>query len=76
MARNLFFIQPCSTCGRRLQVRVVDLGKALLCQHCGAELTAEDPDSRVPEKLTTSKFDPVDLWIEAAEEVLVDESPL
>lgn len=38
-----YFIQQCPTCGRRLQVRINDLGRNVSCQHCHAEFKASDP---------------------------------
>jgi len=43
MASSIYFIQPCPTCGRRLQVRVEYLGKKVVCQHCQAAFLAADP---------------------------------
>ncbi len=40
MARNIYFVQSCPTCGRNLQVRVEYLGKRVVCQHCGAKFEA------------------------------------
>ena len=45
MAGVTYFIQECPTCGRRLQVRVIYLGKRVACQHCGAQFAACDPQS-------------------------------
>jgi DNA-directed RNA polymerase subunit RPC12/RpoP len=46
MAGTTYFVQECPTCGRQLQVRVIYLGKRVACSHCGAQLTACDPQSR------------------------------
>lgn len=43
MSRATFFIRECPTCGRRLQIRVEYLGRAVRCKHCAAEFTAHDP---------------------------------
>jgi DNA-directed RNA polymerase subunit M/transcription elongation factor TFIIS len=40
MARNIYFVQSCPTCGRNLQVRVEYLGKRVVCQHCSAKFDA------------------------------------
>jgi ribosomal protein L37AE/L43A len=40
MAGVMYFIQECPTCGRRLQVRVIYLGKRVACHHCGAQVAA------------------------------------
>ena len=37
-----YFTQECPTCGRRLQIRVVFLGRNVICQHCRGELLALD----------------------------------
>jgi hypothetical protein len=39
----VYFIQGCPTCGRRLQIRVVYLGKKLVCEHCKGQFMAADP---------------------------------
>ena len=43
MSHTTFFVQECPTCGRRLQIRVVYLGRRLFCQHCGGPFLAADP---------------------------------
>jgi hypothetical protein len=43
MSHTTFFVQECPTCGRRLQIRVVYLGRRLYCQHCGGPFLAADP---------------------------------
>ena len=45
MAGITYFVQECPTCGRRLQVRVIYLGKRVACRHCSAQFTACDPQS-------------------------------
>lgn len=45
MAGIMYFVQECPTCGRRLQVRVIHLGKRVACHHCGAQFAACDPQS-------------------------------
>jgi hypothetical protein len=45
MANPLYFVQECPTCGRNLQVRVVYLGKNVVCQHCQGNFLACDPAS-------------------------------
>lgn len=45
MARNLYYVQECPTCGRNLQVRVEYLGKRVACQHCQARFVACEPGS-------------------------------
>jgi hypothetical protein len=42
MSNPTYFIQECPTCGRRLQIRVVYLGRKVVCQHCQGQLTAAD----------------------------------
>lgn len=44
MSRATYFVQACPTCGRRLQIRVVFLGKTLACQHCRGEFEARDQE--------------------------------
>lgn len=43
MPKLTYFVQECPTCGRRLEVRVEYLGKAVNCQHCGGQFVASDP---------------------------------
>jgi len=38
-----YFVQPCPTCGRRLQVKVEYMGLELACQHCSAKFISQDP---------------------------------
>ena len=45
MAGITYFVQECPTCGRRVQVRVIYLGKRVACRHCSAQFTACDPQS-------------------------------
>ncbi|QDU56464.1 response regulator [Aeoliella mucimassa] len=42
MPNSTYFVQECSTCGRKLQVRIEYLGKNVVCQHCGAKFAAVD----------------------------------
>lgn len=65
MSWNAYFVQACTTCGRKLQVQVVDLGKELVCQHCGAVFLTAD-NSKLPE----SSHDPTNYSIELAEQFL------
>ena len=51
MAGVTYFIQECPTCGRRLQVRVIYMGKRIACRHCSAQFAACDPQS--PESPTS-----------------------
>jgi hypothetical protein len=46
MAGATYFVQPCPTCGRRLEVRVRYIGRRVVCRHCRGEFTAADPESR------------------------------
>lgn len=48
MSKATYYVQECPTCGRRLRVRVVYLGKSIACQHCSAEFVAQDPQSGAP----------------------------
>jgi len=45
MPHNTYYVQECPTCGRNLQVRVVYLGKQVVCQHCGSRFEACEPGS-------------------------------
>jgi len=45
MPSATYYVQECPTCGRNLQIRIVYLGKAVVCQHCSAEFEAYDPSS-------------------------------
>jgi len=49
MSTYTYFVQECPTCGRRLHVRVVYLGKKVVCQHCSGKFTARDPAGSRPE---------------------------
>ncbi len=40
MASGMFFVRPCPTCGRHLEIRVELLGREVLCRHCSAEFVA------------------------------------
>ncbi|MFO7903636.1 MAG: hypothetical protein ACQESR_07380 [Planctomycetota bacterium] len=48
MSRATFFLRECSTCGRRLRIRVEYLGRVLRCRHCGAMFEADDPSYPEP----------------------------
>ena len=65
MSWSTFFVQSCTTCGRKLQVQVVDLGKELVCQHCGGVFLAAER-----EKLASNNQDPANRWIELADQFL------
>jgi predicted RNA-binding Zn-ribbon protein involved in translation (DUF1610 family) len=43
MRTSNYFETECSTCGRKLQVRVEHLGKTVLCPQCHSEFVADDP---------------------------------
>ncbi|MEX0936507.1 MAG: response regulator [Pirellulales bacterium] len=45
MSKSTYFVQECPTCGRNLQIRVIYLGKQVVCQHCQAKFVACDPSS-------------------------------
>jgi len=38
-----YFLQQCPACGRSLQVRVMYLGRPVICQHCERPFIAQDP---------------------------------
>lgn len=64
MSNATYFLQECPTCGRRLQVRVVYLGRDLSCPHCCGRFEARDPS--IPKQtVTTDKS-----LIEKADELL------
>jgi hypothetical protein len=48
MSRSTFFVRPCPTCGRRVQVCVEYLGKRVACDHCHGTFVALDPALDVP----------------------------
>ena len=41
MASPLYFVQECPTCGRNLQIRVVYLGRNVVCQHCHGKVSGQ-----------------------------------
>jgi len=41
--RATYFVQECPICGRRLQVRLEYLGKAIECPHCKGQMIGSDP---------------------------------
>lgn len=43
MCKITYFVQPCPTCGRKLQIKVEYLGLEVACQHCGANFVSQDP---------------------------------
>lgn len=45
MNRAIYFVQECSTCGRRLEVRVELLGRRVECPHCHSQFLAQDPQA-------------------------------
>ena len=63
MSKPVYYVQECPTCGRRLQIRVVYLGKRVVCQHCLAEFDACDPSSKQPATSDSSR----DLLLRAEE---------
>ncbi|MBE6427381.1 MAG: hypothetical protein E7028_02155 [Planctomycetaceae bacterium] len=40
-----YYVQQCSSCGRRVQVQVRYLGMTLTCPHCQKRFVAQDPTS-------------------------------
>lgn len=63
MSKPVYYVQECPTCGRRLQIRVVYLGKRVVCQHCLAEFDATDPSNKQLEPSDSSR----DLMLRAEE---------
>ena len=43
-----YFVRPCPTCGRSLQIQVQYLGRTLTCQHCHGKLEAVEES--IPQK--------------------------
>ena len=39
-----YYLQPCPTCGRRLQIRIEYINRKVICYHCNASFVASDPD--------------------------------
>ena len=64
MPNSTYFVQECSTCGRKLQVRIEYLGKRVACQHCGAKFEAVDHSNK---KL---QDDPNTAMLERADELI------
>ena len=61
MPNSTYFVQECSTCGRKLQVRIEYLGKRVVCQHCGAKFEAVDlSNSDLHDDSTHSMLDRAD----------------
>ena len=49
MSNATFFVRGCPICGRRLQVRVADLGNAVRCRHCrGMFVATEQANPHAP----------------------------
>ena len=42
MSQSTFFVQECPTCGRQVQIRVVHLGRRVVCNHCQGFFEARD----------------------------------
>lgn len=51
MATGTYFVRPCPTCGRQLEVRIELLGRTVACQHCGAEFFASQRAESAREEL-------------------------
>lgn len=45
MSGALYFVQQCPTCGRQLEVRVMYLGRSVVCRHCRGTFLATDRDN-------------------------------
>ena len=39
-----YYLQPCPTCGRSLQIRIEYMNRNVICYHCNASFVAADPD--------------------------------
>lgn len=66
MPNATYFVQECPTCGRRLQIRVENLGKKVVCQHCQGKFLAMDSASA-----RSSRVDPGNALLERANMLLV-----
>ena len=53
MSVPTFFMRPCPTCGRRLEVQICYLGQSLSCPHCHSKFVATSFDD--------SEEDPTDV---------------
>lgn len=40
MTKATYFVRPCPTCGRMLEIRIELLGKEVCCQHCNGHFEA------------------------------------
>lgn len=70
MSSPTFFLQECPTCGRRLHVRVVYLGRDLTCPHCSGRFVANDPAlSRTAPTETKSLLQKADELLAAASRI-------
>jgi hypothetical protein len=65
MSNGTCFIQECPICGRRLNIRVVYLGRKMVCQHCHGQFTACDPASKRSPEMGSAEA-----VLERAEELL------
>jgi DNA-directed RNA polymerase subunit RPC12/RpoP len=74
MAGVTYYVQECPTCGRRLQVRVEYMGKAVACRHCSANFVATNSaGGRAASHSGLSLLARADELIEAADSGLLDQ---
>lgn len=68
MPSSVYYVQSCPACSRRLQVRVDYLGKAIRCQHCNAQLVAQQESAPVaPSESGLALMDRADELLKAVE---------
>lgn len=48
MSESVYYMQPCPTCGRNLRIRIMYLGRQVICQHCQAQFVACEPGRNEP----------------------------
>lgn len=48
MSSATYFVRGCPICGRRVQIRVTDLGKEVRCRHCTGEFVATESGQPAP----------------------------
>lgn len=56
MAAGTYFVKPCPTCGRKLEVRIELLGREVECVHCSAVFTANERVDTGPDELKINRL--------------------
>lgn len=69
MSGALFFVQQCPTCGRQIEVRVMYLGRNVVCRHCRGAFLASDADSSTPHDSSEAVLLRVDELLASAEQM-------